>query len=84
MDLLQAGLAPFVERETQAAVKVGTVRMDAVRRFAEDPMLGSKPIARRRETRKAARQFSVWTSSQAGAARTARTRATARRTPRRR
>src|SRR5581483_6792232 len=44
MDLLRAGLAPFVEREVQAAVEAGTVRMDAVRRFAEDPMLGSKPI----------------------------------------
>src|SRR5215510_9237337 len=44
MDLLRAGLAPFVEREVQAAVKAGTVRMDSVRRFAEDPMLGSKPI----------------------------------------
>jgi predicted AAA+ superfamily ATPase len=45
MDLLRAGLAPFVEREVQAAVKAGTVRMEAVRRFAEDPMLSSKPIA---------------------------------------
>src|SRR5271166_3127045 len=45
MDLLRVGLAPFVEREVQSAVKVGTVRMDAVRRFADDPMLGSKPIA---------------------------------------
>ena len=45
MDLLRAGLAPFVEREVQSAVKAGTVRMDAVKRFAEDPMLGSKPIA---------------------------------------
>ncbi|MCC0038267.1 MAG: ATP-binding protein [Brucellaceae bacterium] len=45
MDLLRVGLAPFVEREVQSAVKAGTVRMDAVRRFAEDPMLGSKPIA---------------------------------------
>jgi predicted AAA+ superfamily ATPase len=45
MDLLRAGLAPFVEREVQAAVKAGSVRMDAVRRFVEDPMLGSKPIA---------------------------------------
>lgn len=44
MDLLRAGLGPFVEREVQAAVKAGTVRMDAVRRFAEDPMLGNKPI----------------------------------------
>ena len=45
MDLLRQGLAPFVDREVQAAVKAGTVRMDAVRRFAEDPMLGSKPVA---------------------------------------
>src|SRR5271166_648709 len=45
MDHLRAGLAPFVEREVQSAVKAGTVRMDAVRRFSDDPMLGSKPIA---------------------------------------
>src|ERR1700733_6471115 len=45
IDLLRMGLAPFVEREVQPAVKAGTVRMDAVRRFAEDPMLENKPIA---------------------------------------
>ena len=45
MDLLRAGLAPFVDREIQSAVKGGSVRMDAVRRFADDPMLGQKPIA---------------------------------------
>jgi len=45
MDLLRTGLAPFVEREVQASVKAGTVRMDSVRRFAEDPVLGQKPIA---------------------------------------
>lgn len=45
MDLLRAGVAPFVEREVQSAVKAGTIRMDAVRRFSEDPMLGNKPIA---------------------------------------
>ena len=28
MDLLRAGLAPFVEREIQSAVKTGSVRMD--------------------------------------------------------
>jgi predicted AAA+ superfamily ATPase len=44
MDLLRAGLAPFVEREVQTAVKAGTVRIDAVRRFADDPILGNKPI----------------------------------------
>ncbi len=44
MELLRAGLAPFVEREVQSAIKAGTVRMDAVRRFAEDPILSNKPI----------------------------------------
>jgi predicted AAA+ superfamily ATPase len=45
MELLRGGLAPFVEREVQAAVKNGSVRMDTVRRFVDDPMLGNKPIA---------------------------------------
>jgi predicted AAA+ superfamily ATPase len=45
MELLRAGLAPYAEREVQAAVKAGSVRMDAIRRFADDPMLGQKPIA---------------------------------------
>ncbi len=44
MELLRAGLAPFVEREVQSAIRAGTVRMEAVRRFAEDPMLSNKPI----------------------------------------
>lgn len=44
MELLRAGVAPYVEREVQAAVKAGSVRMDAIRRFADDPMLGQKPI----------------------------------------
>ena len=45
LDLLRQGLAPFVEREAQAAVKAGSVRMDAIRRFAEDPLFATKPIA---------------------------------------
>jgi len=45
MDLLRAGLAPFVEREIHSAVKANTVRMDAVRRFEDDAMLRNKPIA---------------------------------------
>ena len=44
MDLLRQGLAPFVEREVQQAVKTGTVRMDTIRRFADDPALSQKPI----------------------------------------
>ncbi|ESY27443.1 Swt1 family HEPN domain-containing protein [Mesorhizobium sp. LNJC391B00] len=45
MDLLRTGLAPFVDREIQSAVKMHTVGMDAVRRFADDPNLGRRPIA---------------------------------------
>ena len=44
MDLLRARLAPFVEREAQAAVKAGSLRMDAIRRFADDPLFVAKPI----------------------------------------
>src|SRR5262249_11488681 len=44
MELLRQGLAPFVEREVQAAAKAGSVRIEAVQRFAEEPRLGKKPI----------------------------------------
>ncbi len=44
LDLLRAGLGPFVEREVQESIKNGGVRMDAIRRFAEDPLLATKPI----------------------------------------
>lgn len=44
MELLRAGLAPFVEREVQSGIKAGVVRIDGLRRFAEDPMLSNKPI----------------------------------------
>jgi predicted AAA+ superfamily ATPase len=45
MDLLRSGLAPFVEREVQAAVERRSVRMDTMRRFVDDPNLAQKPIA---------------------------------------
>lgn len=45
LELLRQGLAPFVEREAQSAVKAGSMRMDAIRRFAEDPRFAAKPIA---------------------------------------
>jgi hypothetical protein len=45
MDLLRAGLGPFVDREIMPAVRSGTMRIEALRRFAEDPILGQKPIA---------------------------------------
>jgi hypothetical protein len=47
MDFLRAGLAPFVEREVQSAVKAGTMRVDAVRRFADDPLLGNSARSHR-------------------------------------
>jgi predicted AAA+ superfamily ATPase len=43
MDLLRSGLGPYVEREVQAAS--ANVRMDTIRRFADDPMLAGKQIA---------------------------------------
>ncbi|MCC6474792.1 MAG: DUF499 domain-containing protein [Burkholderiales bacterium] len=45
LELLRAGLAPVVEREVQAAAQAGSVRMESMRRFQEDPMLARKPIA---------------------------------------
>ena len=45
LDLLRAGLAPFVAREVTERVKVQAVRMDAIRRFAEDPVLADRPMA---------------------------------------
>ena len=44
LELLRSGLAPFVHREVAAKVKAGAVRMDAIRRFAEDPQLANKPV----------------------------------------
>ncbi len=44
MELLRAGLAPFVAREVTERVKVQAVRMDAIRRFVEDPMLADRPM----------------------------------------
>ncbi len=44
LELLRDGLAPFVHREVTAKVQAGAVRMDAIRRFAEDPQLADKPI----------------------------------------
>jgi predicted AAA+ superfamily ATPase len=45
MELLRAGLAPFVVRELQAADKSGAVRMDAARRFEDDSTLRQRPVA---------------------------------------
>lgn len=44
LTLLRAGLAPFVEREIHASIQQGLVNMEAIRRFADDPILRDKPI----------------------------------------
>lgn len=44
MDLLRAGLAPFIEREVQLAVTTGVLRMEALLRYEDDPNLSKKPI----------------------------------------
>ena len=44
LDLLRTGLAPFVAREVTDRVKAQAVRMDAIRRFAEDPALADRPM----------------------------------------
>jgi hypothetical protein len=45
LKLLRQGLGPFVDREVQARIKAGAVNLDTIQRFADDPMLTSKPIA---------------------------------------
>ena len=45
LELLRTGLGPFVDREVQAAVKVGSLQMTTVLRYAEDPILSKRPIA---------------------------------------
>ncbi|MFO1425199.1 MAG: Swt1 family HEPN domain-containing protein, partial [Candidatus Competibacteraceae bacterium] len=44
LELLKTGLGPFVGREIKAAISANSISMDKVRSFAEDPILGKKPI----------------------------------------
>jgi len=44
LELLRAGLAPFVEREVDAAIEAGRVRGESLRRFLDDPILAQKPL----------------------------------------
>ncbi len=44
LDLLKAGLGPFVGREVRAAIEANSISLDKVRSYAEDPILGKKPI----------------------------------------
>lgn len=46
MDLLRAGLAPVVDREVKEGIRTGKVNIETIRRFAEDPLLAEKPIAK--------------------------------------
>ena len=45
LELLKAGLGPFVEREVQNKIEAGGVQLDVIRRFVDDPHLTDKPIA---------------------------------------
>ena len=44
LDLLKAGLGPFVQREIQGAIESGRQDAHKLRRFADDPLLADKPI----------------------------------------
>mgnify|MGYP000846067436 FL=1 len=45
MELLREGLAPYVEREVHDKIRNNAVRMDTLRRYAEDENLGKLSIA---------------------------------------
>ncbi len=44
LELLKAGLGPFVDREIQGAVKAHRVDASTLRRFVDDPRLGDRPV----------------------------------------
>src|SRR4029079_3559004 len=46
MELLREGIAPYIQREVQEAVKAGSVRMDASRCSAAHTIIGQKPIGK--------------------------------------
>ena len=45
LELLKAGLAPFVEREVKGAIESQRLSAHRLRGYAEDPLLADKPIA---------------------------------------
>ena len=45
LDLLKAGLAPFVDREIQGALKSGKFSAHRLRDYAEDRVLRDRPIS---------------------------------------
>ncbi len=44
LELLKAGLGPFVGREIKAAITTHSLAMERIRNFAEDPLLANEPI----------------------------------------
>ena len=44
LDYLRDGLAPFIQREVDAAIKTNSIHMDVVRRYAEDPIYADKTL----------------------------------------
>ena len=46
LELLKAGLGPFVDREVQTAVKAQRLDAATLRRFVDNPLIGDKPATR--------------------------------------
>ena len=44
LELLKAGLGPFVDREVQSAIKAQRVAPATLRRFVDDPQIGNRPV----------------------------------------
>ena len=44
LEQLKTGLGPFVDREIKSAIQTKSLTLQAVRSFAEDPMLANRPI----------------------------------------
>ena len=43
LELLKAGLGPFVDREVQTAVRAQRIDAATLRRFVDDPLIGDRP-----------------------------------------
>ena len=44
LDLLKAGLGPFVDREIKSAIATNSITLQSVKSFVDDPMVAKKPI----------------------------------------
>ena len=45
LDLLKAGLGPFVEREITGAIEAGRLDAHKLKSYVEDPKLADKPVS---------------------------------------